>query len=97
MDMKIVFDHTIIKDDAKGIGTVNFGTVPEENADMLKNLESLRTDLTKIDQLTAAITDLEDAIRARNKPKAQSIIDGLKSFTSSFLANVIADLVKPFL
>lgn len=97
MDMKIVFDRTVIKDSGQGIGTVNVGTVPEENANMLQSLEGFRSDLTKIDQLTAAITDLEDAIRAQNKPEAQSIIDGLKSFTSSFLANVIAELVKPFL
>lgn len=98
MDMKIVFDHTVIKDSGKGIGTVNVGTVPEENADVLKELENFRTDLTKIDQLTAAITDLEEAIRKQDKPKVQSILGGLtSSFTSSFLANVIADLVKQFL
>lgn len=98
MDMNITIDNSVFRDNSTGIGTINVGTTPEEKADMLEQLEALRMDLIKVDQLNVAITSLEAAIREQNQPKVQTIIQQLTSnFTSSFLANVISNIVSPFL
>lgn len=98
MDIKISIDKSTIQGNGTGIGTINVGTAPEKETDMLKQLEALRMDLSKVDQLSATITSLEAAIREQNKPKVKTIIQQLTSnFASSLLANVIAGIVEPLL
>ena len=98
MPVSISIGNANFQDNATVVGVINEGKDSSQAEDTLKELESLRRDLDKVEQLREAITSLEAAIRAQNQPKVQSIIQQLtSSFTSSFLANVVSNIVSPFL
>lgn len=98
MDFKISIENSTFHDHSAGVGTVNVGTASDKECDVLEQLRSIRIDLEKLEQLNASILSLEQAIREQNRPKAKMIVQQITSgFTSSLLANVISDIVKPFL
>lgn len=98
MSVSISVKNSNFQDNAKVVGVINEGKASSHADEALKELESLRLDLDKVDQLREAITSLEAAIREQDQPKAKTIMQQVTSgFTASFLANVISDIVKPFL
>ena len=98
MSVSITVGNSTFQDNAKVVGVINEGAASEQGNDVLQQLEALRMDLDKVEQLRAAITSLESAIREQNQPKAKTIMQQLISnFASSFLANVISGIVSPLL
>ena len=98
MSVNISIEKSTFKGKSQVVGVINEGKASIQAEDTLKELESLRQDLDKVEQLREAITSLEAAIRAQNQPKVQSIIQQLtSSFTSSFFSNVVSNIVSPFL
>ena len=78
--------------------TANFHDHARAVGELLQQLDALRADLERSDQLLAAIASLEAAIREENKPGVKTIMQQLTSnFTSSLLANVVATIVNPLL
>lgn len=98
MPINISIGNANFQDNAQVVGVINEGKSSDQADEVLKELESLRLDLDKAEQLKAAIISLEAAIQEQNQPKAKTVIQQLmSSFTSSFLANVISNIVNPFL
>ncbi len=98
MPVSISIGSANFQDNAKVVGVINEGKDSSQAENTLKELESLRLDLDRVEQLREAITSLEAAIREQNQPKVKTIMQQVTSnFTSSFLANVISNIVSPFL
>lgn len=98
MAVNISIGNATFNDHSTGIGTINDAGTASSEATALRELAALRRDLEKTDQLRAAIVSLEQAIREQNKPKTESVVRQLTSnFASSLLANVISNIVNPFL
>ena len=98
MSVNISIEKSTFKGKSQVVGVINEGKASVQAEDTLKELESLRLDLDKVEQLREAITSLEAAIRAENQPKVKTIMQQVTSnFASSFLANVISNIVSPFL
>lgn len=98
MSVNISIEKSTFKGKSRVVGVINEGKASSQAEDTLKELESLRRDLDKVEQLREAITSLEAAIRAENQPKVKTIMQQVTSnFASSFLANVISNIVSPFL
>ena len=98
MAVHISFETANFHDHARAVGEINEGSSSEREDELLQQLDALRADLERSDQLLAAIASLEAAIREQNKPGIQSIMRQLTSnFTSSLLANVLATAVNPLL
>ena len=98
MSVNITIEKSTFKGKSQVVGVINEGKASGQAEDTLKELESLRLDLDKVEQLREAITSLEAAIRAENQPKVKTIMQQVTSnFASSFLANVISNIVSPFL
>ncbi len=98
MSVNISFGSANFQDNAKVVGIINDGKDSSQTENALKELESLRLDLDKVEQLREAITSLEAAIRAENQPKVKTIMQQVASnFASSFLANMFSSIVSPLL
>ena len=98
MSVNISIEKSTFKGKSQVVGVINEGKASGQAEDTLKELESLRLDLDKVEQLREAITSLEAAIRAENQPKVKTIMQQVTSnFASSFLAHVISNIVSPFL
>lgn len=98
MSVNISIQNATLHDHAKVVDTINEGSPAGQADKALKELEVLRLDLEKMDQLKDAITSLETAIREQNQPSVRSAIQKLTSdFASSFLANMLSSIVSPFL
>ena len=98
MSVNISIEKSTFKGKSQVVGVINEGKASGQAEDTLKELESLRLDLDKVEQLREAITSLEAAIRAENQPKVKTIMQQVTSnFASSFLAKVISNIVSPFL
>lgn len=98
MSVNISIEKSTFKGKSQVVDVINEGKASGQAEDTLKELESLRLDLDKVEQLREAITSLEAAIRAENQPKVKTIMQQVTSnFASSFLANVISNIVSPFL
>ena len=98
MSVNISFGSANFQDNGKVVGIINDGKDSSQTENALKELESLRLDLDKVEQLREAITSLEAAIRAENQPKVKTIMQQVASnFASSFLANMFSSIVSPLL
>ena len=98
MSVNISFGSANFQDNAKVVCIINDGKDSSQTENALKELESLRLDLDKVEQLREAITSLEAAIRAENQPKVKTIMQQVASnFASSFLANMFSSIVSPLL
>ena len=76
MSVNISFGSANFQDNAKVVGIINDGKDSSQTENALKELESLRLDLDKVEQLREAITSLEAAIRAENQPKLRVLFFG---------------------
>lgn len=98
MAVNISIENANLQGNGQVVGVINEGIIPGHTGEALKELESLRLDLEKVDQLKETITSLEAAIREQNQFKAKTVLQQLTSnFASSFLANVISNIVSPLL
>lgn len=79
MSVNISFGSANFQDNAKVVGIINDGKDSSQTENALKELESLRLDLDKVEQLREAITSLEAAIRAENQPKVKTIMQQVAS------------------